>query len=163
MTEPNTSTNNTSCISGCRVEKTTSPVLRIVLRRFRPATSPMSRRMRVSGSAARSVAVATSSGAVIVAMSAPRPQATTRLGPLDAGLLGDVAGETQEDVVEGRAAQPHVRDRDLLGVERADGGHERVGAGGHGSRDRAELAVDGDVGLRQPEGAGQRAHRLVDE
>src|SRR6516162_9676448 len=113
MTEPNTSTNSTSCMSGWSVEKTIRPVLRIVLRRLRPATSPMSRVTRVRGSAARSRAVETSSGAAIVATSGPDPTAALAgFRTFDARLLRDMAGEAEEHVVERRPPEPHVGDWD---------------------------------------------------
>src|SRR5690606_21017334 len=57
-------------------------------------------------------------------------------------LLGGMAGQGEEDVVERGAAQPDVVDLDTRRVQLADYLGEQLGAAGHGDGDPAGVPVD---------------------
>src|ERR1039457_6923016 len=110
-TAPNTYAKRTSCISGWMVENTISPGLRDTLRRLRSARSGM------SASAARSSMVARPTSVVRRAMSGPPSTATKAgLGGIGTFLLGHMAGEAEEHVVEGGATQAEVGDGHAGGI-----------------------------------------------
>src|ERR1039457_1134474 len=99
------------------VENTISPGLRDTLRRLRWARSAMSASTRGGASAARSSMVARPTSVVRRAMSGP-PSAATRagLGGIGTFLLGHMAGEAEEHVVEGGATQAEVGDGHAGGI-----------------------------------------------
>ena len=74
-----------------------------------------------------------------------------------------MAGQREEDVVERRAAEPDVVDRDPGVVEIADDLDEALGAGPRGRGDAARVVVDGGLALAvaRDDRDGLRDHRPV--